>query len=163
MTYGNQRKLIHALQSLAQAVNTQIIITTHSATIVKELGFENIRIIRMDQAHKVVEHTLPNQLPYPSLNEVNYLAFGEISEEYHNELYGYLEAQGLFNAYTQGKTLVQYNQILRDGTVRPTQKTMTEYIRHQIHHPENTQNPHFSEQDLQASISAMRLFIQTQS
>lgn len=161
--YGNQRKLIHALQSLAQAVNTQIIITTHSATIVKELGFENIRIIRMDQAHKVVEHTLPNQLPYPSLNEVNYLAFGEISEEYHNELYGYLEAQGLFNAYTQGKTLVQYNQILRDGTVRPTQKTMTEYIRHQIHHPENTQNPHFSEQDLQASISAMRLFIQTQS
>lgn len=161
--YGNQRKLIHALQSLAQAANTQIIITTHSATIVKELGFENIRIIRMDQAHKVVEHTLPNQLPYPSLNEVNYLAFGEISEEYHNELYGYLEAQGLFNAYTQGKTLVQYNQILRDGTVRPTQKTMTEYIRHQIHHPENTQNPRFSEQDLQASISAMRLFIQTQS
>lgn len=160
--YGNQRKLIHALQSLAQAANTQIIITTHSATIVKELGFENIRIIRMDQAHKVVEHTLPNQLPYPSLNEVNYLAFGEISEEYHNELYGYLEAQGLFNAYTQDKPLVKYNQILRDGTVRTTQKTMTEYIRHQIHHPENTQNPHFAEQDLQSSIIAMRCFIQAQ-
>ena len=160
--YGNQRKLIHALQSLAQAANTQIIITTHSATIVKELSFENIRIIRMDQTHKVVEHTLPSQLPYPSLNEVNYLAFGEISEEYHNELFGYLEAQGLFNAYTQGKPLVQYNQLLSNGTIKYTHKTMTEYIRHQIHHPENTHNPHFSEQDLQDSIMAMRLFIQAQ-
>lgn len=160
--YGNQRTLIHALQSLSQAENTQIIITTHSATIVKELGFDNIRIIRMNHAHKVVEHTLANQLPYPSLNEVNYLAFDEISEEYHNELYGYLEVHGLFDAYKQGKPLVPYNQILRDGSIKLTQKTMTEYIRHQIHHPENTHNPHFTEGDLQASILAMRLFIQSQ-
>lgn len=160
--YGNQRKLIHALQSLAQAANTQIVITTHSATIVKELGFDNIRIIRMDQAQKVVEHTLPSQLPYPSLNEVNYLAFGEISEEYHNELYGYLEAQGLFNAYKQGKPLVPYIRVRPNGTILHEQKIMTEYIRHQIHHPENTQNPHFTEQDLHDSIIAMRDFIQAQ-
>lgn len=161
--YGNQRKLIHALQSLAQAANTQIIITTHSATIVKELGFENIRIIRMEHTQKVVQHTLTSQLPYPSLNEVNYLAFGEISEEYHNELYGHLDAQGLLSAYKQGKALVQYNQLLQNGTIKPTQKTMTEYIRHQIHHPENTHNPRFSEEDLQDSIIAMRHFIQAQS
>ena len=161
--YGNQRKLIHALKSLSQAINTQIILTTHSATIVKELGFDNIRIIRMDQAQKVVEHTLPSQLPYPSLNEVNYLAFGEISEEYHNELYGYLEAQGLFNAYKQGKPTMPYVRVLRNGNTQLEQKIMTEYIRHQIHHPENTHNPHFSEQDLEASIIAMRLFIQAHS
>lgn len=159
--YGNQRKLIHALQSLAQAANTQIVITTHSATIVKELGFDNIRIIRMDQAQKVVEHTLPSQLPYPSLNEVNYLAFGEVSEEYHNELYGYLEAQGLFNAYKQGKPTVPYIRV-RNGNTLHEHKIMTEYIRHQIHHPENTHNAHFTEQDLHNSIIAMRNFIQAQ-
>lgn len=160
--YGNQRKLIHALQSLAQTPNTQIIITTHSATIVKELGFSNIRIIRMDHAQKVVEHTLPSQLPYPSLNEVNYLAFGEVSEEYHNELYGYLEAQNLFNAYKQGKPLVPYTRVQRNGNTVQEHITLTEYIRHQIHHPENTYNTRFAEQDLEASIIAMRTFIQLQ-
>lgn len=161
--YGNQRQLIHALQSLAQAANTQIIITTHSATIVKELGFDDIRIIRIVEGLKTVERALPGQLPYPSLNEVNYLAFGEISEEYHNELYGHLDAQELINAYKQGKSLVHYNQMNSDGTVRSTQKTMTEYIRHQIHHPENLHNPRFSKQDLEKSINAMRDFIQRQS
>ena len=161
--YGNQKKLIHALQNLAQAANTQIIITTHSATIVKELAFDNIRIIRMEQTQKVVEHTLPSQLPYPSLNEVNYLAFGEISEEYHNELYGYLEAQGLFNTYKQGKPTVTYIRVLRNGNTQQEQKIMTEYIRHQIHHPENTHNPRFTEQQLNDSIIAMRNFIQAQS
>ena len=158
----NQKKLIKALTALAESANTQVIITTHSATIVKELGFNNIRIVRMDQAQKVVENTLPNQLPYPSLNEVNYLAFSEISVEYHNELYGYIEEQGLLSAYKQGKPLVQYVRVLRNGTTRNEQLTLTEYIRHQIHHPENTHNTHFTDTDLRTSIETMRAFIQAQ-
>lgn len=35
----------------------------------------------------VLKH--PSVLLYPSLNEVNYLAFNEFSEEYYNELYGF--------------------------------------------------------------------------
>lgn len=155
----NQKKLIRALSALSETVGTQVIITTHSATIVKELGFNNIRIVRMEQAQKVVENTLPNQLPYPSLNEVNYLAFSEISEEYHNELYGYIEEQGLLPAYKQGKSLLQYVRVLRDGTTRNEQLTLTEYIRHQIHHPENTHNAHFTDTDLRTSIETMRAFI----
>lgn len=156
----NQKKLIQALIALAAAANTQVIITTHSATIVKELGFSNIRIIRMEQTQKVVENTLPNQLPYPSLNEVNYLAFSEISEEYHNELYGYIEEQGLLSAYKQGKPTVQYIRVLHGGSTRTDQITQTEYIRHQIHHPENTHNVRFSDTDLRSSIELMREFIQ---
>ena len=34
---------------------------------------------------KTIEKVLPNRLPYPSLNELNFLAFSEITEEYHNE------------------------------------------------------------------------------
>ena len=158
----NQKKLIRALTALSEANNTQVIITTHSPTIVKTLGFENIRIVRMDQTQKVVENTLPNQLPYPSLNEVNYLAFSEISEEYHNELYGYIEEQGWLPAYKQGKPSIPYVQVQRDGTTRDRQLIKTEYIRHQIHHPENTHNPHFSDDELRESIEMMREFIQEQ-
>ena len=158
----NQKKLVRALSALSEAANTQVIITTHSPIIVKQLGFSNIRIVRMDAAQKVIENTMPNQLPYPSLNEVNYLAFSETSEEYHNELFGYIEEQGLLPAYLQGRTTIAYNRVLRDGSIRAEQKAMTEYIRHQIHHPENTHNPRFSDADLAASIEAMRLFIQSQ-
>lgn len=156
----NQKKLIRALAALSQVENTQVIITTHSATIVKELGFANIRIVRMDQERQIIENTLPNQLPYPSLNEVNYLAFSEISEEYHNELYGYLEDHGLLEAYKEGKPLVPYIKLLRNGSTQNEQKVKTEYIRHQIHHPENTHNPRFTEQDLSDSIESMRAYIQ---
>ena len=156
-------QLLFFKQGLANAANTQVIITTHSATIVKELGFNNIRIIRMEENQKVVENTLPNQLPYPSLNEVNYLAFSEISEEYHNELYGYIEEQGLLDEYKQGKPTVQYTRVLRGGATRVEQITQTEYIRHQIHHPENTHNVRFSDEDLRTSIDMMRTFIQTQN
>lgn len=158
----NQKKLIRALSNLSKAVNTQVIITTHSPTIVKQLGFNNIRIVRMDAAQKVIENTLPNQLPYPSLNEVNYLAFSEVSEEYHNELFGYIEEQGLLPTYLQGRATIAYNRLLRDGSIRVEQKTMTEYIRHQIHHPENTHNIRFTDDDLAKSINDMRLFIQSQ-
>lgn len=159
----NQKKLIHALLALATVANTQVIITTHSATIVKELGFDNIRIIRMEQDQKVVENTLPHQLPYLSLNEVNYLAFSEISEEYHNELYGYIEEQDLLSKYKQGKPTVKYVKILSKEKTRVDEITKTEYIRHQIHHPENRYNTRFSDTDLRNSIELMRAFIQAQS
>ena len=140
-----------------------MLITTHSATIVKQLGFNNIRIIRMDNTQKIIENTLPNQLPYPSLNEVNYLAFSELSEEYHNELYGYIVEQGLLEEYSQDKSKTTYIRLLRNGVTRTEQKIMTEYIRHQIHHPENTHNVHFTENDLRTSIEDMRSFIQSKT
>ena len=36
---------------------------------------------------------------------------------------------------------------------------MSEYIRHQIHHPENTNNIRFTNEELQQSINDMRDFI----
>lgn len=159
----NQKKLINALIELASAANTQVVITTHSATIVKELKFDNIRIIRMEENQKIIRNTLSSQLPYPSLNEVNYLAFSEISEEYHNELYGYIEEQGLLDAYKQGKETRQYTRVFRNGSTRDLSYTLTEYIRHQIHHPENTHNIRFSDEELRESIDMMREFIQAQN
>lgn len=146
---------------LSEVNSTQVIITTHSANVVKKLDYSNLRLISNSDEGKTVETVLPGQLPYPSLNEVNYLAFSEVSEEYHNELYGYIEAEGQWDAYKAGKPTMPYIKILRGGSTRQDQVVLSEYIRHQIHHPENTHNPHFTEQQLQTSIQLLRDFVQT--
>lgn len=155
----NQKKLIHAFLTLAQSPNTQIIITTHSANVVKELNITNLRLLYEENLRKNISTILPGQLPYSSLNEVNYLAFSEISEEYHNELYGFIEAEGQLEEYKNEKPTIPYIKIQR-GTQRNLNIILTEYIRHQIHHPENTLNTRFTAEQLRESIELMRNFIQ---
>ena len=43
------------------------------------------------------------------------------------------------------------------------QKIVSEYIRHQIHHPENTHNARYTDEQLQASINDMRVFIEARA
>ncbi len=155
----HQKKLIKAFLELSNGVNTQVIITTHSPTLVKELEFQHLRLVKNNCGTKIIESVLPNSLPYPSLNEVNFLAFSEITEEYHNELYGYIELESELINYKNGKPTVAYNKKMRDGTVRVEQIVLTEYIRHQIHHPENTNNPKYTFVQLTDSINLMRAFI----
>lgn len=45
------------------------------------------------------------------------------------------------------------------GSVSEIQIILSEYIRHQIHHPENTHNTRFTADELEQSISEMRTFI----
>lgn len=157
----NQKKLIRSFLTLSEADNTQIIITTHSASIVKELEFGNLRLISYEDGAEKVQPVDPGQLPYPSLNEVNYLAFSEITEEYHNELYGFIEEQEWLSEYKTGKETLPYIRLLRDGTERQEQKILSERIRNQIHHPENNRNPHYTEEELHESIRLMRAFIES--
>lgn len=155
----NQRKLIEALKTLAASGNVQVILTTHSAYIVKQLNFSNLRLIVDENGNKMMKDVLPGQLQYPSLNEVNYIAFDEITEEYHNELYSYIEFRGWKNAYCSGKPTRLYHKQLSPENVRDEQKVLSEYIRHQIHHPENHLNVKYTRDELQQSIKDMRQFI----
>lgn len=155
----NQRKLIEALKTLSDSLNVQVVLTTHSAYIVKQLEFSNLRLLIEEDEHKIIKDILPGQLQYPSLNEVNYIAFNEITEEYHDELYSYIEFQGWKNAYCSGKPTRLYHRQLQNGNVRDEQKILTEYIRHQIHHPENRLNTKYTREELQQSIEEIRHFI----
>lgn len=155
----NQRKLIHALSDLAKIPHTQVIITTHSAPIVKELNLSDIRVVRNKDNTKIVESVSQNKLPYPSLNEVNYLAFSEVSSEYHDELYGYITEKGWLNEYKAKKTTRTYIRLDKNGKTIKEQKVLSEYIRHLIHHPENTNNAPFTLDELRQSIEMMRQFI----
>ena len=160
----NQKKMITALKELARAENTQVIITTHSASVVKQLDLSCVRVIRDDQGRKVANNALPRVLDYISLNEVSYLAFGGAAEEYHSELYGYLDqtkqnGKKLKSAYTQGKKTFKYKRLLDNGSTKDEDKILTEIIRHQIHHPENQMNAPYTTEDLETSINEMRKFI----
>jgi predicted ATP-dependent endonuclease of OLD family len=158
---NHQRKLIEAFIELSKSDSTQIFLTTHSPSIVKLLEFDHIKLIK-NEPHKEVVTVQRNELPYPSLNEVNFLAFGESNDEYHNELYGFIESEELLNEYKNGKQTISYIKIQR-GSTREEQKIVSEYIRHQIHHPENMRNERFTDQQLQESIGDMREFIQSKN
>ena len=121
------------------------------------LDFEHLQLIKDGEEKEVINIERSN-LPYPSLNEVNYLAFGESNDEYHNELYGFIESEEMLATYKQEKTTMLYKRQLRSG-IREEQKILSEYIRHQIHHPENKENNRFTNEQLQESIGEMRVFI----
>lgn len=93
----------------------------------------------------------PPVLQYPSLNEVNY------------ELYGFLEYQRWHDDYKNGRPMRPYIKQCRDGSTRNERCCLTDYVRHQIHHPENTLNSHYTEQELKTSIEDMRIYIRNRA
>lgn len=155
----NQRILVDSFIKLSSIPNTQILMTTHSACIVKALEYTHLRLISSNDEIKSVTAVLPGQLPYPSLNEVNFQAFSEVTEEYHNELYGYLEAEGHLTNFRMGKPTINYTKIIKGGNTKVERITITDYIRHQIHHPENKNNSRYTVSQLNKSIEDMRDFI----
>lgn len=153
----HQRGLTDALIDLSKASNTQVLLTTHSPEIVKRLQFDDIVLVS-DTVEGKVSRIMRHELPYPSLNEVNFAAFGEATFEYHNELYGFIEAEDKLSEYRTGKPLKAYKKAHGDRCIEQ-QITVTEFIRHRIHHPENTYNPEFTVAELRESIQSMREFI----
>ena len=55
--------------------------------------------------------------------------------------------------------MLPYIRLLPNGAERQEQKILSEIIRHQIHHPENKRNQHYTGDELHESIRLMRDFI----
>lgn len=158
--FSNQKILAEALSELSKAPNTQVVLTTHSGAIVKALQYDDLRLVtENDQKEKCITSVQSNILVYPSMNEVNYTAFGEVTEEYHDELYGFINGNDWLTEYENGKTQIPYKRLLRNGTIRDETRTLTHYIRDVMHHPENTNNTKYTYQQLQQSIEDMREYI----
>lgn len=171
----HQKLLIDALVQLSNRPNVQVVLTTHSSYIVKHLKKEQLRLIKNTDAGKVIEPVHNGLLPYVSLNEINCLAFGDYSFEYHNELYGYIQSkainedvnnakEGPFENWLVGKGLSQPKMWIREknGTAQlPQPSTLQTYIRNTIHHPENKRNVVFTDNELKQSIKEMEALIPT--
>ena len=91
-----QIELFKTIKKLSENSNYQVLMTTHSPYIVKELEKDNITpiIVRRDEDNNksnIVKDGQERVLPYISMNEINYIAFDLASEEFHQELYGQIE------------------------------------------------------------------------
>ena len=153
------KMMMDALKALSGRDHIQIIITTHNPYLVKQMDYSQLRLVAENGGLKTVNPVDTASMPYISLNEVNYLAFGEASEEYHDELYGHLEYRGDLNAFLGTQPQQNYIRLRKDGTTLNEQKCKTEIIRHQIHHPENTLNPRYTSLELKQSIELMRQYL----
>lgn len=167
-----QRALIGAFKTLSAIPSVQILLTTHSSHIVKELSFENLRVVKQTSGVTSVSIvTDRGVLPYASLNEASYLAFGcEASVEYHDELYGYLQSRACEdNPQCEHEDqferwLVQHGVQkterwirVRNGVPQPAYSaTLPTYVRNSIHHPENVENDRVANQQIKDSIEIMR-------
>lgn len=90
-----QIEMYDTIKALSEKNNYQVIITTHSPYIVKELAQNDILPVVVKRENLAQESRISkldeSVLPYVSMNEINYIAFDDISIEYHIELFGYMQ------------------------------------------------------------------------
>lgn len=156
----HQKILIDALKELASKGH-QILHTTHSGHIVKQLAFNQLRLTQFNSnKQKEVVKVDAQALPYPSLNEINYIAFGDTNAEYHDELYGHLELKKQLLYFEKENPKRQYKRVRRNGEITIKDIiSLVKYIRHQIHHPKNKQNIVYTPEELKQSIEEMKIFL----
>lgn len=167
----HQNMLIDALNSLAEHDDIQVILTTHSANIVKKLGYKDLRLTMHSGTsyESSIKMVSSYTLPYTSLNEVNYMVFGEVTEEFHNELYGFLQKKASDGAGNCDHEKEFDDWLLRKGCSKskswirvknktplpPYKVTLQTFIRNSIHHPENRENTRYTSEELKNSIIEM--------
>lgn len=141
--------------------NAQVIITTHSPLLMKQLAYNtNVKTIVLNKDKTIVKMQ-DRKLPYISVNETNYLAFNLVSEEYHNELYEELLQQ---SGETRIKDFDNNFFINTKGEVKmypwmghPNEVSLHTFLRNQIHH--QAENGKANPSDLKLSINKMRSYL----
>ena len=106
----------------------------------------------------------------PSWGEINYSAYGLATEEFHNELYGYLQQRqekysvNEIEAFFAGKGVAKSKQWIKNinGEKQPPKDvTLMTFIRHSMHHPENPCNEEYTSEELKSSIGQMMRLIES--
>jgi putative ATP-dependent endonuclease of OLD family len=166
-----QSILAKALSSISKS--QQVMVTTHSPYILKDLMAIGgcIRIfsksqtkISVDRAQELKTFTFS-----PTIAEINYRAYNLPTIEFHNELYGYIseKSQHFLSAKLDGWLNTAHNipsshlwvEVKNGQVLSPKNVSLMTFIRHKIHHPENTHNPNFFDAELDQSIQLMLLVI----
>jgi predicted ATP-dependent endonuclease of OLD family len=159
-----QDKLLEALEKIS--ASSQIFITTHSPYLLKKFKKEKhkIKIFSKDNATiKIDSSELPNLFGNnsPTWGEINYYAFDVLSVEFHNELYGFVQEKsekwgGIeFDKWLVSKNIAtdrKWIKISNGNPESPKPITLPSYIRNFIHHPENTLNEKYTNEELKTSI-----------
>lgn len=167
-----QDKLIDSLNKISEKY--QVFITTHSPYLLKKFDSRTQQInifSKDDDGMNFVSDKRELNLfgtSSPTIGEINYTAFGVNSVEFHNELYGFIQAKAIdedeknyyennFEDWLVNKDIAQtkdYCRLLKDGNTKLEQKTLPTFIRNIIHHPENPNNSYAAE-ELEQSIGLL--------
>ena len=163
-----QKKILQYYKNLFTDANSnqtaQLLFASHSEAVIsealKDLDKTKVIVLKRDGNGQVSANCIgtPAVLPYTMAAEVNYQAFELVSTDYHNALYGYIEAEGWKNNFDAQYQKINYVKLNPNGTTSNLQKTLTEKIRHIIHHPENRYNS-YTQEELKESIERMRNYI----
>lgn len=164
-----QIKLFNAILNLSKT--KQIFLATHSPYFFSNRALNQIGIFLFtsENDNSCVEKidTDWGLFPWsPSWGEINYYAYKLPMVEFHNELYGYIqEKEQKFSTsqveqFFSGKGLELCKTWVRENNGNPGNPesvTLQTYIRHKIHHPENStmQNDPILNHELQKSIDEM--------
>ena len=174
-----QIKLLESLMEISKI--HQIFITTHSPYFFKNKNIENsgLFIFEKDKKnHKIkVDHLAKGKwkslFPWsPSFSEINYKAYRLPTNEFHNELYGYLHSKIIDlvkgkEEYKKIKSMRTFDEYLKKemgvskfkkykwSDSEKEEITLCTYIRHKMHHPENRDNIEYSEKELKESIDIL--------
>lgn len=147
------------------AKDVQIVLTTHSPLFVKQaMVNEQVLVKILTKTQDSVQIATPDTsvLDYISANEVNFVAFGLPTEEYHNELY-----EQLFKKHASTNSIkpfdIEYFQTAKGESKEypwkgnPNEVSIHTFLRNQIHHRADNGAPDIKE--LKESIRSMRSYI----
>ncbi|TAX38140.1 AAA family ATPase [Rhizobium leguminosarum] len=159
-----QKKLADLL--LEEAKTCQIVLSSHSPYLLQRLvKFGRTNVFSSTIAGKIeVEQQAAGTglFPWsPSFGEVNFKAFAMSTVEFHNELYGYLQSKynlpkfADVDSFLSSKGVPSDHTWVHDGTGKSHTVSECTYVRHCIHHPENTINSTYAEAKLDASTKKL--------
>lgn len=173
-----QEKLMKLL--LQESSDKQIVLATHSPYLLKgAVAVESTGLILLKRNNDEIDIQDARDknwglFPWsPSWGEINYFAYDMPTVEFHNELYGYLqsELQDVFNKNINKhhyigedqdhenedaqKDCDYCNKYWNDDRKEFEYVSLSKYIRNLNHHPENTQNSNYTDEELTASIETM--------
>lgn len=145
-----QEYLKNELIKITKKSNNIVFFATHSNYMIDKGHMDRCyRVAKLENGRTNFETVKGDVSSY---SEVNYEVFDIPSNDYHNELYGYLEEVDDVALRSLPKTEVWNNT----KTKKSEKVSLPTYIRHSIHHPENTSNPIFTSSKLLKSIKLLR-------
>ena len=171
-----QEKLLNLL--LEESKTKQIFISTHSPYMFKGSIGEgaNLLLFKRNEENEIEIVNARNEgwglfgKISPTWGEINWFAYNLPTVEFHNELYGFLQAKamdedknnyegGYFDKYLQDNGASLYPKdwirLKKDGTTENEKRTIQVFIRNFIHHPENKCNQKYTDKELRKSIEEM--------
>ena len=153
-----QNQLLEYLKTLSEDEKIQVLFSTHSPYMFKDCcSDEHYNLIsRAADCSKSI-------FPWgKTWGEINYFTYNLPTVEFFNELYGFIQKDKNMretDEFLQSKGL-NLTKTWKKTAQEEYQSTLASYVRNSIHHPENSFNIKYTDDDLKSAIEQLLSTIQ---